>query len=95
MFTFERVLTLLGTFSQVLGLLVFGLTSGWFTLFAFRQPERKWQLQALVYGVYLVFVAAMARFTTPGGYGAFLIGATAAFLFWGVFKKKAADAEEE
>ncbi len=78
----------LGSFAQILGLLLFGITAGWFTLNAVNQPEKTWQLQSIVYSVFLVFVALMVRYLTPGALGAFLVGASGALFYWGLFKNR-------
>jgi len=86
MITLERILTLLGVVGQVVGLIVFGVTAGWFTLYAFNSEEKNWQLQGLVFSVYLLFVALLARAVSPGALGGFLLGAAGAFIFWGMIK---------
>jgi len=86
MFTIERVLTLLASAVQVLGMITFGVTTGWFTLYAFHSEEKNWQLQGLVFSVFLLFVALLARAASPGALGSFLLGAAAAFIFWGIIK---------
>lgn len=88
MITLERVLTLLGSAAQVVGMIVFGVTAGWFTLFAFNSEEKTWQLQGLVFAVFLLFVALLARAVAPGSLGSFLLGAGAAFIFWGILKDR-------
>jgi len=95
MFNLREILALLGAFGQVIGLIVFGVAAGWFTLYAFRQPERHWGLQSVVFGVFFLFVALLARFSSPGAFGGFLLGAAGAFLYWGIFKKEASESEEE
>lgn len=86
MITLERILTLLGSAAQVVGLIVFGVTAGWFTLSAFNSEEKNWQLQGLVYSVFLLFVALLARAASPGALGGFLLGTAGAFIFWGIMK---------
>jgi hypothetical protein len=86
MLTIERVLTLLAAAAQVLGMITFGVTTGWFTLYAFHSEEKTWQLQGLVFSVFLLFVALLARASSPGALGGFLLGAAAAFIFWGIIK---------
>ena len=95
MLDFREVLIFLGMVSQTFGLIVFGVVVGWFTLFAFRQPEQRWELQSVVFGVFFLFVALLARFSSPGAFGGFLLGATGAFLYWGIFKKDSTECEEE
>ena len=95
MLSFREILAFLGIISQTFGLVVFGVVAGWFTLFAFRQPERRWELQSVVFGVFFLFVALLARFSSPGAFGGFLLGAAGAFLYWGMLKKNSSENEEE
>ncbi|MEA2008822.1 MAG: hypothetical protein U9O54_06845 [Chloroflexota bacterium] len=95
MLNLREFLAFLGMFGQVFGLIVFGVAAGWFTLYAFQQPERRWELQSVVFGVFFLFVALLARFSSPGAFGGFLLGVTGAFLYWGIFKKSASESEDE
>ena len=88
MITFYDVLEIIGMFMQVLGLILFGVTAGWFTLHVISQPEKNWQLQSIVYSVFLVFVSLMAKYLTPGALGAFLIGTAGAMIYWGLIKNR-------
>ena len=81
---FYDITGLFSSLLQFLGLLVFGIAAGWFTLNAFQQPERHWQLQAAVFLGFFFFVALLAAFTSPGGVGGFALGAGGALLFWGL-----------
>lgn len=93
MLSFREMLTFVGMLGQTIGLVIFGIVAGWFTLFSFRQPERRWELQSVVFGVFFFFVALLARFSSPGAFGGFLLGTAGAFLYWGVFKND--DEEDE
>ena len=42
MFEFYEFVSYIGGFIRAISLLLFGIATGWFTLNAFRQPERKW-----------------------------------------------------
>jgi len=95
MLNFREILAFIGILGQTLGSIVFGVVTGWFTLFAFRQPERRWELQSVVFGVFFVFVALLAHLLSPGPFGGFLLGAAGAFLYWGIFKKNTSESEEE
>jgi hypothetical protein len=53
-----------------------------------NQPEKNWQLQSIIYSVFLVFTALMARYLTPGAFGAFLVGAAGAMIYWGLIKDR-------
>ncbi len=86
MFDFLDFVSFMGSILRLLGLLVFGISIGWFTLYAFRQPERKWQLQIAAFLSLLLFTALTLRFTSPGGAGAFVLGAGCALLYWGLGK---------
>jgi hypothetical protein len=81
---FTEIIALLGGILSVLGLLLLGLATGWFTVFAFRQPERHWQLQVAVYLGMFLFIALLIRYSTPGGVGGFGLGFGAALLIWGL-----------
>ncbi|MFH1739135.1 MAG: hypothetical protein ABIH23_09010 [bacterium] len=89
------ILDLFGYLFRLLGMLVFGLGTGWFVLEMFHKGQHAWQLQiALFLGFAGLAVAAM-YFLTPGGLGAFAIGAGAAMLVWGVKKPKKEEKEED
>ena len=47
--TFYEVIGIVGLFVQILGLVLFGITAGWFTLYVINQPDKTWQLQGIVY----------------------------------------------
>jgi len=84
--TLDEVLRVLGVIVQALGALAFGVAGGWF--------EEDWRLRGIVYGVFFAFVAWLSRFTSPGALGAFLLGVSGAFIYWGMIGKKKADEEE-
>ncbi len=84
---FVFTMKFLGTLLRALGLLVFGLAGGWFTLHAFEREDAPWSLQVAVYLGFFAFTALIARFTSPGGLGAFALGAAAALLYWGAFAR--------
>jgi hypothetical protein len=84
----EIALSYIGLLIQVVGLLLFGVTSAWFTLFVIKQPEKNWQLQGIAYGVFFAFVAYILQYLTPGSYGAYLIGAAGGLIYWGLIKNR-------
>lgn len=88
MITFYEILEIVGIFVQVLGLVLFGVAAGWFTLHVINQPEKNWQLQSIVYSVFLVFIALMVQHLTRGAVGAFLVGAAGAMIYWGLIKNR-------
>jgi xanthine/uracil permease len=88
MINFYDVLEIIGIFLQVLGLILFGVAAGWFTLHVISQPEKNWQLQSIVYSVFLVFVSLMAKYLSRGALGAFLIGTAGALIYWGLIKNR-------
>ena len=88
MITFYEVLELIGMLMQVLGLVLFGVAAGWFTLHVASQTEKNWQLLSIVYSVFLVFVALMVKHLSRGAEGAFLIGAAGAMIYWGLVKNR-------
>ncbi len=85
---FYEILSIIGIFIQVMGLLLFGVTAGWFTLYVIGQPEKNWQMQSIVFSVFLVFISLMVKYLTPGARGAFLIGAASAMIYWGLIKTR-------
>ena len=88
MITVYEVIEIIGMFVQVLGLILFGVAAGWFTLHVISQPEKNWQLQSIVYSVFLIFVALMTKHLTPGALGAFLVGTAGAMIYWGLIKNR-------
>ena len=85
---FLDVIALFSWIIRFLGLLIFGLAAGWFTLFAFKQPEKHWQLQIAVFlGLFLLF-ALIARFTSAGALGGFALGVGGGLLYWGLKSEK-------
>ena len=88
MSAFYDVVGFVGLLVQILGLLLFGVTTGWFTLYLINQPEKNWQLQGIVFSVFLIFSAFMVKYLTPGAFGAFLTGAAGALIYWGLIKTR-------
>jgi len=95
MYAFYNVVEIIGIFVQILGLVLFGITTGWFTLYVINQPDKNWQLQSIVYSVFLVFVAMLSRYLTPGAFGAFLTGAAGAMIYWGLIKNREKPAKKK
>jgi Kef-type K+ transport system membrane component KefB len=93
--TFYTVAEIIGIIVQIFGLVLFGVTTGWFTLYVINQPEKNWQLQSIVYSVFLVFVALMNRYLAPGAFGAFLVGAGGAMIYWGLLKNREKPAKKK
>ena len=83
---FFEVIGIVGMVVQFLGLILFGIASGWFTIYLARGNDQSWQLKSIVYSVFLVFIASMGYFLTPGAFGSLLLGAAGAMMFWGVIK---------
>ena len=81
---FEIALTILSYISRFIGLTVFGVALGWFTLFAFRALAENWQLKVAVFLGFLALVAVVVRFETAGSEGGFALGAGIALLIWGL-----------
>jgi hypothetical protein len=88
MSTFYDVVGIVGLLVQVLGLFLFGVTTGWFTLYMINQPEKNWQLQSIVFSVFLVFTALLVKYLNPGAFGTFLTGAAGAMIYWGLIKTR-------
>ncbi len=85
---FYDVVEILGMVVQFLGLLLFGVAAGWFTIYLAKGPDQPWQMKSIVYSVFLVFFALMGRSLTSGAFGSLLLGAAAALIFWGLVKDR-------
>jgi len=95
MFNFFDLVSFLGGILRLVGLGVFGVAVGWFTLYAFQQPERRWQLQTAVFLGFLLFSALTLQFASAGGAGAFVLAAGIALLYWGKKSEKEPEVETE
>lgn len=78
-----RVLSLLGYTARSLGLFVFGLGSGWFSLQAFKRTGDWYVKVAALFG-FTALAAMVLRFQSAGAVGSFALGAGAGLLIWGV-----------
>ena len=85
---FYEILSIIGIFIQVLGLILFGVTTGWFTLHVLGQPEKNWQMLSIVSSVFLIFIALMVKHLSRGAEGAFLIGVAGSMIYWGLIKTR-------
>jgi len=85
---FDQVMYVIGLFLQILGLISFGVITGWFTLYVIGQPEKNWQLQSIVFSVFLIFIALMVKHLSRGAEGAFLIGVAGSMIYWGLVKTR-------
>jgi xanthine/uracil permease len=85
---FYQIIEVIGLIVQILGLVLFGVTTGWFTLHVINQSDKSWQLQSIVYSVFLVFIGLMVRFLTPGALGSLLVGLSGAMIYWGLIKDR-------
>jgi len=85
---FLDVVAFISWIVRFLGLVVFGVAAGWFSLYAFKQPEGRWELQIAVFlGLFLLF-GLMARFSSAGALGGFALGVGGSLLFWGLKAEK-------
>ncbi len=91
--TLETIFIILGILVRFIGLIVFGLAVGWFSLDAYRKGS--WQLQIAAILGFFGLTAIFVRFATAGALGAFALGSGAAVLFWGLQKQKGEKGEEE
>ncbi len=89
--TFDVLASLL----RFVGLLVFGLGSGWLVLEFLRKGAQAWQLQIALFLGFVGLGIAMARFLSAGALAGFAIGAGVALFIWGMPKPKAKDDDEK
>ncbi|RME88451.1 MAG: hypothetical protein D6770_06950 [Anaerolineae bacterium] len=77
------IIELLGALFRLIGLLVFGLGMGWFSLEAYRKSD--WRLQIAVFLGFVGLSIGLSHFLegAPGGFGAYTLGVGAALLLWG------------
>ena len=92
---FYEIIEILGMVVQFLGLVLFGIAAGWFTIFLAKDADQPWQLKGIVYSVFLVFVALLGRSLTAGAFGSLLLGAAGAMIFWGLFKDREKPAKKK
>ena len=92
---FYDVIGIVGMIVQFLGLILFGIAAGWFTVYLAKGNDQSWQLKSIVYSVFLVFIALMGYFLTPGAFGSLLLGAAGAMMFWGVIKVREKPAKKK
>jgi hypothetical protein len=92
---FYQVIEILGMIVQFLGLVLFGVAAGWFTITLTKSADQTWQLKSIVYSVFLVFVAMMGGSLTAGAFGSLLLGAAGAIIFWGLIKDREKPAKKK
>jgi hypothetical protein len=92
---FNEVIGIVGMVVQFLGLIIFGIAVGWFTVSLAKGTDQPWQLKSIVYSVFLVFVALMGSALTPGAFGSLLLGAACAIIFWGMIKDREKPAKKK
>ncbi len=73
---------------RFVGLLLFGLMSGWLTMRTFTQAPKSWQVQAAATAVILFIASAMVNSPNPAAVGAYTLGAAAGIFIWGFNKDK-------
>lgn len=92
---FYEVIGIAGMIVQFLGLILFGIAAGWFTVSLVKGADQPWQLKSIVYSVFLVFMALMGNVLTPGAFGSLLLGAAGAMIFWGIIKDREKPAKKK
>lgn len=92
---FYQVIEVLGMIVQFLGLVLFGVAAGWFTISLTKGADQPWQLKSIVYSVFLVFIALLGRSLTAGAFGSLLLGAAGAIIFWGLIKDREKPAKKK
>ena len=90
---FYNVVAFFGWIIRFLGLLVFGVAAGWFTLYTFKQSEQRWQLQIAVFLGIFLFTALLAHYSSAGGLGSFTLGLGGGLLYWGMRAEKSPEEE--
>jgi hypothetical protein len=86
------IFELLGVIVRFVGLVVFGLGIGWFTLEAFKKGA--WQLRIAVFLGFIGLAIALSTFVTGGALGGYALGAGIALLVWGMPKKEEKEEKE-
>ncbi|MBC8503431.1 MAG: hypothetical protein ISR58_05480 [Anaerolineales bacterium] len=81
---FFDVIAFFGWVVRFVGLLVFGIAAGWFTLYAFNNDEGRWQMQIAVFLGIFLFTALLAYYSSAGGLGGFALGLGGGLLYWGM-----------
>lgn len=71
---------------RALGLLVFGVMSGWLTMTVFKKAGKNWQVQTAAVAVLLYLAGVMVNSPNPGAVGAFTLGAGAGLFIFGMSK---------
>jgi uncharacterized membrane protein (DUF441 family) len=85
---FYSILELVGYLIRPIGVLVFGVAVGWMAVKAVRLMEEAWQVFVAVFLGLLATFVLLTRWVEGGGtLGLFGLGAGAAMLIWGFFKK--------
>lgn len=79
---------------RFVGMLVFGLTSGWLTMHAYTTSSKAWQVQAGAVVGYLYLAGVMVNSGHPAAAGAYTIGASIGLFIWGINKYKSAPSEK-
>lgn len=81
----SQILNIIGVLIRFVGVILFGLAIGWFTLTAFKR-ETTWHYQAVLLVVFFGFFAAVFWNSNPGVLGGLTLGTGLAILFWGMRK---------
>jgi len=95
MYNFFDLTSFLGSLLRLVGLGLFGLAAGWFSLKAFHKAEQKWPLQVAIYLGFLLFTAVTLAVVSPGAGGAFTLGAGIALFYWGNKKEEQVENKDE
>jgi hypothetical protein len=90
------IMAFLGYLIRPLGVLVFGMATGWLTMKALKMEGEGWQLKL---GVLLAFLASFVLLGhwVPGGgtLGMFGLGAGGAILAWGLMADRKVEGGED
>jgi len=91
----QIAIDIIGALIRLVGLVLFGLATGWLTLEFFHKAAQAWQLQIALFLGFVGLAIAMAVFLSPAALGGFGIGVGVAIFLWGLPKKQKVEEEKK
>lgn len=91
----QIALDLIGALIRLIGMVLFGLGTGWVILEFLRKAEQAWQVQIAVFLGFVGLGIGMVRFLAPAALGGFGIGLGVAIFLWGLPKKEKTEDKKE